>query len=106
MATLEQLRERTPKGYGLAMVVPLQYDIKQAGDDLLQNGILVLGEASGPLGVLRALEIRSPRIQESLYLEGGEHRLLHLIFLDDVSLQYDLKTYKFTVTKEYPREKN
>jgi hypothetical protein len=86
------------------MIMPPQYDINQAGDDLLKNGILVLEEASGPLGVLRALEIRSPRIQEALYLEGGEHQLLHLVFLDDVSLQYDLKTYKFTLTKEYEHE--
>lgn len=100
MATVKELRERTPKGYGLAMLVPLKYDYSKAADDLLQNGILVLAGARGPLGVLRALEVRCPRIQESLYLEGGEHRLLHLYFVDNVSLQYDFKTYSFTVEKE------
>jgi hypothetical protein len=105
MATIKELRERTPKGYNLAMVVPGHYDVRQATDDFMTDeAVPVLKEAAGALGVLRALDLPGKRfgIQKSMARGGHEHRLLHLIFNPDPEPPV-IMDYRFILHKEEPR---
>ena len=94
--TTQELRELAPnKGYNLAVEVPLN----QPTNDLepLRLACPVLAEAAGALGVLRAMETRRQGIQKRMYLDGGQHRIWHLIYVQgEPAALYD---YRFTLDK-------
>jgi hypothetical protein len=78
------------KGYNLAAVVPngdgrlaaaaARKEVAPLLAILAERGLPVLAEAKGPLGVLRALEIRSSGIMESIALSKRDHLIIHLVF--------------------------
>jgi len=80
MTTVAELRAKTAEGYNLAVLVPLDQDIKDMTP--LLAALPVLKEASGALGVLRALDLpgRMPGIQREMMLSGKQYRLWHLVF--------------------------
>ncbi len=97
--TSKSLRESTPKGYNLVAFVDLDFDIKTLSLDIFKDqGVLVLKEAEGPLGVLRALDASGRRagILASMAEDKQEHRFLHLVFLEHGTAVYD---YKFKVSR-------
>lgn len=85
MATVQELRDRTPEGYNLAMLVPTDYDIGNACEDFMTDeAVPVLKMATGALGVLRSMDMpgKRPGIIGRLASEGTEQILLHLVFSD------------------------
>lgn len=104
MPTIKELREQTPAGYNMAMEVPLDYELKGNDhilEDFEKNGCIVLKEASGALGVLRAMETRRQGIQKRMYLDGGEHRILHLMFFEaDGTTQAVIHSHNFIIHED------
>jgi hypothetical protein len=103
MPTIQELRERTPKGYNLAMEVPLDYDMSQACDDFMTDkACLVLEEAEGNLGVLRAMDLPGRRkgIQKSMALDGKVHKILHLRFFKDKEGSAIIDAFEFKLHSE------
>jgi hypothetical protein len=96
--TLRSLKDRVNDGYNLAVVVPLDQDIRDL--EPLQNSIPVLAEAEGPLGVLRAMEIRQRGIQAYMADTGKAFQLWHLVFTSDDPVAAVLNYYRFTLTRE------
>jgi hypothetical protein len=104
MATIKELRERTPKGYNLAMVVPAHYDVRGAVEDFITDkAVPVLKEAAGALGVLRALDLpgKMQGIQKSMAMDGEEHRLLHLVLNPEPEPPV-IMDYRFILHREEP----
>jgi hypothetical protein len=101
--TYKAIRERAPRGYNLAMEVPLDYAVKDKEavlrDFMSDKAVPVLVEATGALGILRAMDFpgKRPGILEVMALDGQEHRLLHLVIGPE---KYSIHSYLFTVTKE------
>lgn len=107
MPTIKELRARTPKGYNLAMEVPLNYDVRNAADDFMTDKAEpVLKEAEGGLGVLRALDLPNhrPGILGRMAEDGTESKLLHLVFYEEnQELAAVIHIYTFIVRREgYP----
>ena len=100
--TYKAIRERAPKGYNLAMEVPLDYEISKEAvlqDFMSDKAVPVLVEATGALGILRAMDFpgKRPGILETMAMDGQEHRLLHMVIGPE---KYAIHNYLFTVTKE------
>lgn len=94
--TVAGLRRSTAPGYNLALIVDAGYDINSFDLAIFENALPVLKEASGALGVLRALDFpgRMHGIQESMADDGLEHGLLHLVLHDHCA---ELLYYKVIV---------
>jgi hypothetical protein len=110
MPTVRELRDRTPKGYALAMEVPMDFNQKdkkqmaKAMDDFMTDkACIVLAEAQGDLGLIRALDLPGRRqgIIRAMLHDGEARKFLHLRFLDVPTLEMDLRFYIF---KLVPKE--
>jgi len=87
------------------MEVPLDYALTWEGakrDFMTNESVPVLQEAAGALGVLRAMEIHRQGIQKRMFLDGGQHRILHLVFHEEGGeLCATIHSYTFIVHKEF-----
>jgi hypothetical protein len=101
MATkIADLREMCGPGYNLACVAEVD-DRRELSDILAADGCPVLAEAEGAMGVLRALDVRRPRIFEALAESGREVVVLHLVVNGlDEEKAYPLHSYKIKVHKK------
>jgi hypothetical protein len=100
MLSIKELRERTQDGYNLAVLVPLNHDVKDLTP--LLGAHPVLKEATGALGILRSLDFmgRMHGIPKYMAATGDLFRLWHLVFIPgtDQAVLHDI-TFKL-----YPEE--
>jgi hypothetical protein len=79
--TTTELRQRTPSGYNLALVVPSTQAREPNVDLMSRDALPVLQEARGIVGTLRALSNRMGHGLLAQIAESGEEwTLYHLIF--------------------------
>lgn len=92
--TIKQLRAMAPRGYNLAVEVPIATDIKNM--DVWKDACPVLDIASGPLGVLRAMDLpgKRPGILRRMADDGTRHCILHAVMSDPIIIH----RYEFNLT--------
>jgi hypothetical protein len=80
--TVAELRSQTPSGYNLAVIVDPDTPVTDL--EMFRDACIVMSEADGPLGVIRAMDFPGRRqgIQRQLAAERLPKKLLHLKFWD------------------------